>query len=1024
MKRAAVIALLCAGALSARGAITGQWDFNDPQNGLAATAGQAMDYYDGPGGQTEAQTEFGTTTSFGIPDIDGAPAGVMSFGANEPHMGYNLYHGISANGGGFLVNQWTIIMDILFPASSSGEWRALIQSDSVNPSDDDAELYLNPNDALGISGQYQGEVPADTWVRIAIAVDLTESGQNISKYINGNLVGTHSGQVDMRFALTPDFTAVLLTDGYAGGVNTQPGYVNSIQVHDTKLPQAYIQALGGPSADGIPTDALARAFVASVSPSPGANASPAIVYEATIENAETSVVVESVVLRLNGSEVDATVTSTPTGATVSYSAPGLHPPGSTQSFVLSFDDNASPAETITHTTEIVVANYSNVQLPEPIVFEDFESTPEGSLPSGWTEVSYTEITNPEEDLGNLDSASYARWMVVDSARFNDPLITYSSGSSSDYQRVNLFDPVYVVNGEIVAPIAQGKIAFGNSGYRNGASQVVYLFTPDFDLTGQDNVHLLFHNIFEQNQDSLGAVEYSIDQGETWLPILYMLAPADIVQADGVIDATATFTQEHDDVARYTDPETFEEIGGNYGDFIGVDSARWGELGPYLSGRGDDDPFDSKRLEFFRLPQADNQATVRFRFAHAGADSWYFGIDNFGLYSIETVEPPAITAQPQSRTVTAGTTISLSVTASGAAPLTYQWFFNDAPIEGATAATLLIPDASAANAGEYFVRVSNAADSTDSSVATLTVNPRGPEVAGLWHFDGSLEPAQGEGSLSFASTETEALVTFQNSDGATVPHIGGQEVSYAAIGLLPAGLHGLHLAMPTSPNGGGGYLNEYTMVWDLLLPADVNWTPLFNTEPENGNDADFYVSDTGELGIGPLGYSPEGVIAADAWYRVAFVANLDRGEAAYYVNGEEVRRRAGGALTDGRFSAYTGDDDGPDFLLFAEPTGDYNHPVNVSSFLFVDRSLTSSEIAGLGGPSAAGIPWGGGGEEPELSITRDGDNVTLSWTEEGFTLQRATSLATPNWQDVAVPAGNMSHTEPANGTAFFRLIQTP
>jgi hypothetical protein len=33
------------------------------------------------------------------------------------------------------------------------------------------------------------------------------------------------------------------------------------------------------------------------------------------------------------------------------------------------------------------------------------------------------------------------------------------------------------------------------------------------------------------------------------------------------------------------------------------------------------------------PQADNQAKVRFRFAHAGTDSWYFGIDDFGLYSI-------------------------------------------------------------------------------------------------------------------------------------------------------------------------------------------------------------------------------------------------------------------------------------------------------------------------------------------------------------------------------------------------------
>ena len=52
-----------------------------------------------------------------------------------------------------------------------------------------------------------------------------------------------------------------------------------------------------------------------------------------------------------------------------------------------------------------------------------------------------------------------------------------------------------------------------------------------------------------------------------------------------------------------------------------------------SQRGNDNPVESKRVEIFRLKQADNQAKVRFRFAHAGTDSWYFGIDDFGLYSL-------------------------------------------------------------------------------------------------------------------------------------------------------------------------------------------------------------------------------------------------------------------------------------------------------------------------------------------------------------------------------------------------------
>ncbi len=62
----------------------------------------------------------------------------------------------------------------------------------------------------------------------------------------------------------------------------------------------------------------------------------------------------------------------------------------------------------------------------------------------------------------------------------------------------------------------------------------------------------------------------------------------------------------------------------------------GQLAPFISARGDDDPVESKRVEIIRLPQADNQPNVRLRFAHAGTDSWYWGIDDVGLYSLPTL----------------------------------------------------------------------------------------------------------------------------------------------------------------------------------------------------------------------------------------------------------------------------------------------------------------------------------------------------------------------------------------------------
>src|SRR5439155_3959658 len=56
----------------------------------------------------------------------------------------------------------------------------------------------------------------------------------------------------------------------------------------------------------------------------------------------------------------------------------------------------------------------------------------------------------------------------------------------------------------------------------------------------------------------------------------------------------------------------------------------------------------------------------------------------------TTVAPTITTQPANRTVTAGQTASFTVTASGTAPLSYQWQKNGANINGATSASYTTP----------------------------------------------------------------------------------------------------------------------------------------------------------------------------------------------------------------------------------------------------------------------------------------------------------------------------------------------
>lgn len=125
------------------------------------------------------------------------------------------------------------------------------------------------------------------------------------------------------------------------------------------------------------------------------------------------------------------------------------------------------------------------------------------------------------------------------------------------------------------------------------------------------------------------------------------------------------------------------------------------------------------------------------FPATSGTTYFFAIDGFNnddgngadtsgitlnlIFTPAATALPVITSQPVSATVTAGGTVSFTVVAPGA--VIYQWFFNGNSIGGATSTSLTLSNVQAANAGSYFVTVTNAAGSVNSSdTATLTVNP--------------------------------------------------------------------------------------------------------------------------------------------------------------------------------------------------------------------------------------------------------------------------------------------------------------
>lgn len=117
----------------------------------------------------------------------------------------------------------------------------------------------------------------------------------------------------------------------------------------------------------------------------------------------------------------------------------------------------------------------------------------------------------------------------------------------------------------------------------------------------------------------------------------------------------------------------------------------------------------------------------------------FGAAVSATAMLTVVVPPVITTQPTNQSVKAGGTVSFSVVATSAAPMTYQWRRNGVAITGATSATLTISGAKVTDAANYDVMVSNLAGSTLSKTVKLSVSQSrfggtyfGPnEESGLW-----------------------------------------------------------------------------------------------------------------------------------------------------------------------------------------------------------------------------------------------------------------------------------------------------
>ena len=198
-------------------------------------------------------------------------------------------------------------------------------------------------------------------------------------------------------------------------------------------------------------------------------------------------------------------------------------------------------------------------------------------------------------------------------------------------------------------------------------------------------------------------------------------------------------------------------------------------------------------------------------------------------------PPEITMQPASGTITSGSTATLNVGATGAAPLSLQWYQGpsgetSAPVTGATTHDFTTPALTQTTA--YWVRVSNSAGTADSNTATLTVQPA-VESFSHWQTSKFTSAQLADSSVSGPSADSDGdgLTNEQEYIFGTQPLIADASVTPAINSI------GSQLSFSARAATGAGYAGR-TRHYAIQMtgnPETNSWTSPQSYEDVTGED---------------------------------------------------------------------------------------------------------------------------------------------------------------------------------------------
>lgn len=841
----------------------------------------------------------------------------LAFKAEGPEGGYQILPQLDDN-----LASYTLVYDIRVPDDQPGDFGGLFQTDGINASD--ADLFLTRTGpgvlGIGISGQYEGEVRAGEWARVAFAVTgLGDGSSRIDKYVDGALVGTQTGQTG-RFTISAEKGFMILADE---SNETFSGELASFSLLDRALDASEVAALGGHAPGGAFGSAPAGARLFEFDFAGGSQiergTGQATVGEAEIvaRSFEAVGVTDALnhLLLTSGETIEIDVAD--------------HFFGENLTFSFANSDNTAVDARLVNGKLVVDA--------KTLGFTDLRVTATDDLGNSFTDLfrvrvagenAYTVAVLPDTQNYTEEHTHIFGDMTRFLADNKDTMNVQFVAHVGDITGSNLPDQWQIASDAYEALEAVGikySLLPGNHDQAAGgtandhSSNLDAFFGMDryfADSAGEA------HGVYDGEPDSArnNYKTFTAPDGTRWISLNMEFGPRDDVLrwADEVLtefsDHRAMVSTHH-----YT----------NFGDIAGPQS------GPlYTEGTG-------KNYGMGGDPQGVND----------GRDIWDSLISKHGNVSfVFSGHVFGDGAETIVRYGEQGNKVFQMLVnyQNGVSPIIQTAGNPDEDGRGGNGAMRLLvidPDNDSVHTETYYAELD-----------TFMTASRGDPVPSR----------NGSGTIAVPDREIQP-VDFGTTEGLGAPPIPGDDGSARAIRLPQFDPdNGLKVVPGFDPAGGGATYQNYTLVWDMFIPSGIGLSSILQTDLENLSDGDLWIQGGAEGLIGGDGQD-DGPFALDAWSRVAVVFERVPGEdpawrADKYVNGVLM----GSQVFEGDRRIINKDG----FLLFGDDSLEVPDGWLLSSFAMVETAMTSAEVAGLGGVDADGpftaLPAGVNGVQFDFS----------------------------------------------------------